>query len=152
MNRSKIDSDANSGPNRAAWVRWLEWGALAALILGVGVYIVWKPLNPMANPDAAHALALVQTHSARHAGTIRQELDSILQGGRKGARSPSMGEWTVQRNNVTPDRDGYVVRVELRLPGDQEGRWVEWEYVWLVRLSPRSVVALTRPATEVMPE
>lgn len=106
----------------------------------------------MANPDAARALALVQTHPARHATTIRQELDSIVQGSRKGNRSPSIGEWTVQHNNLTPDREGYVVRVELRLPGDQENRWVEWEYAWLVRVSPASVVALTRPATEVMPE
>jgi hypothetical protein len=152
MNRSKIDSGSNFGHKRAAWVIWLEWGALAALVLGVGVYLVWKPLNPMANPDAARALALVQTHPARHATTIRQELDSIVQGSRKGNRSPSIGEWTVQHNNLTPDREGYVVRVELRLPGDQGNRWVEWEYAWLVRVSPASVVALTRPATEVMPE
>jgi hypothetical protein len=137
---------------RPRWVKWLEWGAVGALVLGIGAYVVWKPLNPMADPQAARALAMVQTHPARHAASIRQELDSIQQITRKGNRSPSIGEWTVQRNNRTPDRAGYVVRVELRLPGDQGNRWVEWEYLWLVRLSPPSVVALTRPAAEVMPE
>jgi hypothetical protein len=37
------------------------------------------------------------------------------------------------------------------LPGDQPHRWVEWEYLWVVRLSPAAVIPLSRPAAEVMP-
>ncbi len=105
----------------------------------------------MADPKAAHALALVQTHPARNAPSIRQAIDGIMQDNQKPGRSPSASEWTVQRNNRTPDRQGYVVRVEVRLPGDQPHRWIEWEYLWLVQLSPEAVIPLSRPASEVMP-
>ena len=136
---------------RPRWVRWLEWGLVAALIGGIGAYLLWKPLNPMADPKAARALALVQTHPARSAPSVRQELDGIMRVNEKGGRSASMSDWTVQRNNVTQDREGYLVRVEVRLPGDQPHRWLEWEYLWLVRLSPEAIIPLSRPATEVMP-
>ena len=136
---------------RPLWVRWLEWGTVGVLVAGVAAYLLWKPLNPMADAQAAQALALVQTHPARHAVSVRQALDAIMQAHGKPGRSPSMSEWTVQRNTRTQDRQGYLVRVELRLPGDRADRWVEWEYLWLVRLSPPSVIPLSRPAVEVMP-
>jgi hypothetical protein len=136
---------------RPLWLRGLEWGLVAALIGGIGAYLFWKPLNPMADPKAAHALALVQTHSARSAPSIRQALDGIMRANEKPGRSAAMSDWTVQRNNRTQDREGYLVRVEVRLPGDQPHRWVEWEYLWLVRLSPAAVIPLSRPAAEVMP-
>jgi hypothetical protein len=141
----------SSENSRAWWVRWLEWGLTAALLIGVGVYIFWKPINPMGDPGAAQALALVQTHPARSAPSIRQALDVVVQTNRRPARAPSIGEWTVQANNRTTDRQGYLVRVEVRVPADQAGRWVEWEYLWLVRLSPQTVVPLSRPAAELMP-
>jgi hypothetical protein len=136
---------------RPRWLRWLEWGLVAALLGGVGAYILWKPINPMADPRAAQALALVQTHPARSAPSIRQALDSVIQTNRKSARNPSIGEWTVQANNRTKDREGYLVGVVLRLPGDKADRWIEWEYLWLVRLFPQAVVPLSRPAAELMP-
>ena len=136
---------------RPAWIRWVEWGLVAALVIGIGGYLFWKPLNPMADPKAAHALALVQTHPARNAPSIRQAIDGIMQDNQKPGRSPSASEWTVQRNNRTPDRQGYLVRVEVRLPGDQPHRWIEWEYLWLVQLSPEAVIPVSRPAAEVMP-
>ena len=124
---------------------------LVGLIVGVAGYLLWKPLNPMADPKAARALALVQTHQARSAPTIRQAIDAIMRENAKSGRSASMSDWTVQRNNRTQDREGYLVRVEVRLPGDQSHRWIEWEYLWLVGLTPESVTALSRPAGEVMP-
>ena len=136
---------------RPRWVRWLEWGFVAALIGGIGAYLFLKPLNPMADPKAAQALKLVQTHPARSAPSIRQELDEIMRVNEKRDRSASMGDWTVQRNNRTQDREGYLVRVEVRLPGDQPHRWIEWEYLWQVQLSPEAVIPVSRPAAEVMP-
>ena len=124
---------------------------LVGLIAGVGVYLFWKPINPMADPKAAHALALVQTHMARSAPSVRQAIDGVLQANRKPGRSPSIGDWKVQRNNRTQDGEGYLVSVEVRLPGDQPNRWIEWEYLWLVRLSPETVIPLSRPAAELMP-
>ena len=56
-------------------VIWLEWAAVVLLIGGVAAYIFWKPLNPMSNPKAAEALAIVQTHAAKSAPTIRQAID-----------------------------------------------------------------------------
>ena len=105
---------------------WAEWGAVVLLVGGVAAYLLWKPLDPMADPRAARALALVQTHPAR---------------------SPSIGQWTVRPD----DRNAYHVRVVVRLPGDQAARWIEWEYLWRVRLSPPTVEPLSRPALEVMP-
>ena len=136
---------------RPVWVRWVEWALVAGLVGGIGGYLFWKPLNPMADPKAAHALALVQTHRARSAPSIRQAIDEIMHANQKPGRSPSVGNWTVRRSNRTPDREGYLVRVEVRLPGDQPHRWIEWEYLWLVQFSPEAVIPLSRPAAEVMP-
>lgn len=136
---------------RPRLVRWLEWGALLLLLGGVAVYLLGKPLNPMANPEAAQALGLVQMHPARSAPSIRQALGSLLQTHRKPGRTPSIGEWTVQANNRTRDRQGYLVRVDVRVPGDQPDRWIEWQYLWLVRLPSREVIPLSRPASEIMP-
>jgi hypothetical protein len=124
---------------------------LVGLIAGTAAYLLWKPLNPMADPQAARALALVQTHQARSAPTIRQAIDTIMRQNAKPGRSASMSDWTVQRNNLTQDRAGYLVRVQVRLPGDQSNRWIEWEYLWLVGLPSESVTPLSRQAAEVMP-
>lgn len=126
---------------------WAEWSALALLVGGVAAYLLWKPLDPMADPRAAQAMALVQTHPARSAPSVRQALDEIMKANQKAGRSPSVGQWTVRPD----ERNGYQVRVVVRLPGDQAGRWVEWEYLWRVRLSPPAVVPLSRPASEIMP-
>lgn len=127
--------------------RWLEWGAVGLLVVGVAVYLIWKPLDPMADPRAAQALALVQTHPARAAPTIRQAIDAIVRANRKGDRTPAVGDWTVRAD----ERNAYLVRVVVRLPGDEVRRWIEEEYLWRVRLSPQTVIPLSRPAVEIMP-
>ena len=139
--------DERREPPRARAMVWLEWGAVVLLLVGVAVYLVWKPLDPMADPRAAQALALVQTHPARTAPSIRQAIDAIVKANRKGDRAPMVGDWTVRAD----ERNGYLVRVVVRLPGDEMPRWIEWDYLWRVRLSPQAVVPLSRPAAEIMP-
>jgi hypothetical protein len=41
--------------------------------------------------------------------------------------------------------------VVVRLPGDEKHRWIERDYLWRVRLSPQTVIPLSRPAVDVMP-
>lgn len=139
--------DERDARPRARAVVWLEWGAVVLLLVGVASYLLWKPLDPMADPRAAQALALVQTHPASAAPTIRQAIDAIVKANRKGDRTPSVGDWTVRAD----ERNGYLVRVVVRLPGGEKDRWVEWEYLWRVRLSPQTVIPLSRPAVDVMP-
>src|SRR3989440_11911118 len=138
--------DEHDARPRARAIIWLEWGAVVLLLIGVVAYLIWKPLDPMADPRAAQALALVQTHPARTAPSIRQAIDAIVKANRKGDRTSVVGDWTVRND----ERNGYLVRIVVRLPGDEMRRWVEWEYLWRVRLSPPPVSPLSRPAVEVM--
>ena len=139
--------DERDARPRARTFVWLEWGAVVLLVIGVAAYLIWKPLDPMADPRAAQALALVQTHPASAAPTIRQAIDSIVKANRTGDRTPAVGDWTVRADG----QNEYLVRVVVRLPGDEMHRWIEWEYLWRVRLSPQTVIPLSRPAVDVMP-
>ncbi|TAL10664.1 MAG: hypothetical protein EPO02_06855 [Nitrospirae bacterium] len=136
---------------RSPFLVWLEWGAVVLLVGGVAGYILWKPLDPMGDPRAAQALALVQTHPARSAPSIRQAIDDVMKANRTADRVPSISDWSVRPDAPAGERDSYHVRLVVRLPGDQKHRWIEWEYLWRVRLSPPAVVPLSRPAVEVMP-
>jgi hypothetical protein len=136
---------------RSRLVVWIEWGAVVLLVGGVAGYLLWKPLDPMGDQQAAQALALVQTHPARSAPSIRQAVDIVMKTNHTSDRSPSIGDWTVRRGGQANERDSYRVRVVVRLPGDQKNRWIEWEYLWLVRLSPPTVIPMSRPAVEIMP-
>ena len=138
-------------PPRSALVIALEWAAVVLLVGGVAGYIVWKPLDPMGDPRAAQALALVQTHPARAAPSIRQAIDDVMKANRTADRSPSISDWSVRPAERAGERDRYNVRLVVRLPGDQPHRWIEWEYLWKVRLSPPTVIPMSRPAVEVMP-
>jgi len=139
--------DERDARPRARAIVWVEWGAVVLLLVGVAAYVIWKPLDPMADPRAAQALALVQTHPARSTPTIRQAIDAIVKASRKDDRTPVVGDWTVRAD----ERNGYLVRVVVRLPGDEKHRWIEWDYLWRVRLSPQTVIPLSRPAGDVMP-
>src|SRR2546422_1189557 len=139
--------DEREARPRARAIVWVEWGAVVLLLAGVAAYLIWKPLDPMADPRAAQALALVQTHPARTAPSVRQAIDAIVKANRKGDRTSMVGDWTVRND----ERNGYLVRVVVRLPGDEIRRWVEWEYLWRGRLCPPAGIPLSRPAVEVMP-
>ena len=136
---------------RSTLIVWLEWGAVVLLVGGVAGYIVWKPLDPMGDPRAAQALALVQTHPARSAPSIRQAIDDVMKANRTADRSPSISDWSVRPDDQAGERGSYQVRLVVRLPGDQQHRWIEWEYLWRVRLSPPTIIPMSRPAVEIMP-
>ena len=136
---------------RSSLVIALEWAAVVLLVGGVAGYIFWKPLDPMGDPRAARALALVQTHPARSAPSIRQAIDDVMRANRTADRLSSISAWAVRLDDQAGERDSYRVRVVVRLPGDQKSRWIEWEYLWTVRLSSQAVIPLSRPAVEVMP-
>jgi hypothetical protein len=120
------------GEGRSRVLIWLEWGALALLIGGVAAYLFFRPLNPMGDPQAAQALALVQTHPARSAPSIRQALDAVLDANRKPGRAPAIGAWTAR---AAKERGAYVVRVEVR--GGWSGSMSGW-CGWGLRPSSRS--------------
>ncbi len=142
----------NTEPRRRSpFIVWIEWGAVVLLAVGVAGYIFWRPLDPMGDPRAAQALALVQTHPARSAPSIRQAIDDVMKANRTSDRTPSISDWVVRSGDQAGDRDVYHVRLVVRLPGEQKNRWVEWEYLWTVRLNPPAVVPMSRPAVEVMP-
>ena len=111
------------------------------------MYWILKPpvLNPMSDPMAAEAMALVQTHRAQHAPTLRQAIADrvhVLSARGQGVR---LGEWTVERQQD----DIYVVKVWIR---EQVTRgWFEREYVWKVDVGKRMVVPLTVAASDLMP-
>lgn len=136
---------------RSRLLVWIEWSAVVLLVGGVAGYLLWKPLDPMGDPRAAQALALVQTHPARTASSIRQAIGDVMKVNRRAERSPSIGDWSVRLDEQAGERDHYRVRVVVRLPGDQATRWIEWEYLWQVHLSPPAVIPLSRPALDVMP-
>src|SRR2546430_16227864 len=124
--------DERDARPRARAIVWVEWGAVVLLLVGVAAYVIGKPLDPMADPRAAQALALVQTHPARSTPTIRQAIDAIVKASRKDDRTPVVGDWTVRADK----RNGYLVRVVVRLPGDEKHRWIEWDYLWRGALCP----------------
>ncbi len=133
----------------AAWtpMKVLHYVVLGLLILGGAAYWYLTPatLNPMADPRAAEALALVQTHRAAQAPTLLQALTDrvkVLKGRGQGVR---VGEWRVQHLQG----DFYIVRVWVREQGTRE--WFEREYVWRADLSRRVVAAMTRAALDLMP-
>ncbi|MEK6694301.1 MAG: hypothetical protein AABY67_02970 [Nitrospirota bacterium] len=137
--------------HRSSLVIAFEWAAVALLVGGVAGYLLWKPLDPMGDPRAAQALALVQTHPARSAPSIRQAIGDVMKANRRADRSPSISDWSVRPDDQAGERDSYHVRLVVRLPGGQEHRWIEWEYLWKVRLSPPAVIPMSRPAVEIMP-
>src|SRR5207244_13199651 len=88
--------DERSPSPRARTMVWLEWGGVVLLLVGVAAYLIWKPLDPMADPRAAQALALVQTHPALTPPSIRQAIDAIVKANRKSDRTSVLGDCTVR--------------------------------------------------------
>lgn len=99
----------------------------------------------MADARAAEAMALVQTHRAHHAPTLRQAITDRVQALAKRGQGVKLGEWRVERERG----DLYLVKITLREQGTRT--WFEQEYLWRVDLDTRSVVALTLPASDLMP-
>ena len=122
---------------------------LVATLLVAGGVVYWavKPptLNPMADPLAAEAMALVQTHRAEHAPTLRQGLTDRVQGMEKRGIGVRLGEWQVEHQQG----DLYLVKVFVREQGTNQ--WFEREYIWQVNLAKKTVTGITLPAIDLMP-
>ena len=144
-------SDANQTAGSFSTSKALHYLAVGLLIAGGLAYWALKPptANPMADPRAAEAMALVQTHRAKEAPTLRQALTDRVQGMAARGKGVRMGEWTVEKKRD----DLYVVKVFVREEGSQGGglRWFERDYEWQVDLTKQSVVPMSMPAEDLMP-
>jgi hypothetical protein len=152
-----VGSDANpdlgggtAGPPsspRPSFSRILHYVVGAVLAAAALAYWALKPptLNPMADPRAAEAMALVQTHRAEHAPTLRQALTERVQGMEERGIGVRMGEWQVEHQQG----DLYLVKVFVREQGTRQ--WFEREYIWQVNLAKKAVVGITLPAIDLMP-
>lgn len=132
-------------------VRIVHYAVVGLLIAGGLAYWAMKPptTNPMADPRAAEAMALVQTHRAKEAPSLRQALTDRVQAMQARGKGVRMGEWTVEKKRD----DLYVVKVFVREEGSQGGglRWFERDYEWQVDLAKQSVVPMSMPAEDLMP-
>lgn len=128
-------------------VRYLHYAAAGLLLAGGLLYWAMKPptVNPLADPQAAEAMALVQTHRAKQAPTLRQALTDRVQAIAARGQGVRMGEWTVQKQRD----DVYVVKVFVREEGSRQ--WFERDYEWQVNLAKRKVVPMSMPAEDLMP-
>ena len=65
---------------RLSWTKIIHYAVVGILVIGGGLYWLLKPasVNPLSDPRAAEAMALVQTHRALGAPSIRQAIDQHL--------------------------------------------------------------------------
>ena len=126
----------------------LHYGALAVLVLGGLGYLWFKPptLNPVVDPLAAQALALVQTHRAAGYPSILQAFNEHVRLMKERGKGVRLDEWRV----LKLEGDKYEVRVHLREEGTNQ--WFEREYIWHVDLQTNRVNAASLPADGLMPE
>jgi hypothetical protein len=117
------------------------------LLTGGIAYWVLKPptLNPMADPRAAEALALVQTHRATQAPTILHALTNRVKRMAERGQGVRLGEWKVEKRQDNL----YIVRIFIREEGTRQ--WFERDYVWRVNVATKSVAPLTVAASDLMP-
>jgi hypothetical protein len=132
----------------SSWIKLSHYVVVVLLVVGGIVYWATKPptVNPMSDPLAAEAMALVQTHRALRAPTLRQAITDRVQ--ILGARGQGvrLGEWTVAREGA----DTYLVRVWIR--EKVTAGWFEREYLWKVHVTKRIVIPLTVAASDLMPD
>ena len=113
-----------------------------------GLLFWWlKPsgLNPMADPRAAEAMALVQTHRAEQAPTLWQALTNRAKAMQDRGIGVRVGEWQVEHERG----ELYLVKVFVREQGTRQ--WFEREYIWEVNLAKKSIVGVSLPAIDLMP-
>lgn len=129
-------------------VKTLHYAVVALLLLGGLYYFVTKPpsLNPMADKQAAEALALVQTHRALGFPTILQAMNEHVRSMKERGQGVRLGEWRVKQ----VEGEMYEIRVQLR---DQSvsGQWYEREFIWHAHLGRKRVNAASLPADGVTP-
>lgn len=128
--------------------RYLHYGALALLLIGGGAWWALKPptLNPMADPRAAEAMALVQTHRALGAPTLLQAITEHVRMVADQDRGVRLGEWSVK--HLGGDR--YMVAVTMREQSTTK-QWFERDYQWQADVARKAVMAISMPAESLMP-
>jgi len=126
----------------------VHYGVLALLLIGGGLYWALKPatLNPMADPRAAEAMALVQTHRALGAPTLLQALNEHVRLVTQQERGVRIGEWSVK--HLGGDR--YMVAITLREQSSTQ-QWFERDYQWQADVGRKAVMAVSMPAESLMP-
>jgi hypothetical protein len=144
----QVDTVAMSGEaSSGSFVKTLHYVVVALIVIGGLAYWMVKPpsINPMADRASAEAMALVQTHRARHAPTLRQAIDERVQKLKEEGKGVRPEEWRVELER----NDMYLVRIIIREEGTRT--WFEREYLWRVNLPKRTVEAITMAAQDVMP-
>lgn len=129
------------------WVKIAHYLVYGLLAIGALAYFAFRPsfVNPLSDPQAAQAMALVQTHRAREVPTIRQAITDRVQLLSSKGQGVRLGEWRVEREQ----HGSYLVRVSIREQGTVE--WFERTYLWRVDVANRTVTPLTLPASSIMP-
>jgi hypothetical protein len=133
----------------------LHYGIFLLVAIGALAYWLTRPpsLNPLTDPQAAQALALVQTHRAAGYPTILQAFNERVRLQRERNLGVRLGEWRVQKldgDRQNPGGDRYEVRMNLREQGTNQ--WFEREFIWHVDLATKRVNAASLPADGLMPE
>jgi len=74
--RSSLTSSMPAETTTLPWVKIVHYGVFGLLAIGAIAYVLLRPpfLDPMSDPEAAEAMALVQTHRAQQSPTIRQAI------------------------------------------------------------------------------
>lgn len=141
-------SPSSAAPESSSLVRTLHYAVVAVLVFGGLYYFVTKPpsLNPMADKQAAEALAMVQTHQAIGFPTILQAMNEHVRSMKERGQGVRLGEWRVKQ----VEGDIYEIRLQLR---DQSvnGQWFEREFIWHAHLGKKKVNAASVPADGVTP-
>ena len=129
------------------WVKIVHYAVYVLLAIGAIAYVFLRPpfLDPMSDPEAAEAMALVQTHRAQQSPTIRQAISERVKGLSDKGKGVNLREWRVERE----PSGTYLVRVSIREQVSVE--WFERNYLWRVDIAKRSIIPLTIPASTLMP-
>ena len=129
------------------WVKIVHYVVFGLLAVGAVAYVLLRPsfLDPMSDPEAAEAMALVQTHRAQQSPTIRQAISERVKGLSDKGKGVNLREWRVERE----PSGTYLVRVSIREQVSVE--WFERNYLWRVDIAKRSIIPLTIPASTLMP-
>jgi hypothetical protein len=101
-------SPSTAASESSSLVRTLHYAVVAVLVFGGLYYFVTKPpsLNPMADKQAAEALAMVQTHQAIGFPTILQAMNEHVarEGAGAGGRLGECGRWRYYEIRLRCDR------------------------------------------------
>ncbi|WP_447972526.1 hypothetical protein [Nitrospira sp. Kam-Ns4a] len=143
-----LESSQGGARNKSpSLVTILHYVVLGLLVIAGAAYWALRPssINPMADPRAAEAMALVQTHPAHGAPTILQAVNNRVKRLADRGQGVRLDAWRVQQEAP----DVYLVKVIIREEGTKQ--WFEREYLWRVNLKRRAVEAISMPAGDLMP-